>query len=283
MHIDAHQHFWVYNPREFEWIDDAMASLRRDFLPPALKTELDLAEFQGCVAVQARQTLEETRWLLELAASSPFILGVVGWVDLQSPQVRLQLKELAENPRLVGVRHVVQGEPDDRFLLRPEFLRGIAALEEFDLAYDILIYPRHLPVAAEFVRQFPRQRFVLDHLAKPPIKSGSLHPWTDGIRRLAAFPNVFCKLSGMVTEADWQRWQPRQTTPYLDVAFECFGPERLMIGSDWPVCTVAASYARAMQVVKDYLGRHTEQVREAVLGGNAQRFWKLKAPQRAGK
>ena len=283
MHIDAHQHFWVYNPREFDWIDDAMAALRRDFLPPALKTELDHAGFQGCVAVQARQTLEETRWLLELAASSPFIRGVVGWVDLQSPQVRSQLQELAENPRLVGVRHVVQGEPDDRFLLRPEFLRGIAALEEFDLAYDILIYTRHLPVAAEFVRQFPRQRFVLDHLAKPPIKSGSLHPWTDGIRRLAAFPNVYCKLSGMVTEADWQRWQPGDMTPYLDVAFECFGPERLMIGSDWPVCTVAASYGRAMQVVKDYLGRHTEQVREAVLGGNAQRFWKLKPPQRAGK
>ncbi len=283
MHIDAHQHFWFYNRREFDWIDDAMASLRRDFLPAALKPELDRAGFQGCVAVQARQTLEETRWLLELAASSPFILGVVGWVDLQSPQVRSQLQELAANPRLVGVRHVVQGEPDDRFLLRPEFMRGIAALEEFDLAYDILIYTRHLPVAAEFVGQFPRQRFVLDHLAKPPIRSGSLHPWTDGIRRLAAFPNVYCKLSGMVTEADWQRWQPGDMTPYLDVAFECFGPERLMIGSDWPVCTVAASYGRAMQVVKDYRGRHTEQVREAVLGGNAQRFWKLKPPQRAGK
>ncbi len=283
MHIDAHQHFWVYNAREFDWIDDAMAALRRDFLPPALKTELDHAGFQGCVAVQARQTLEETRWLLELTASSPFIRGVVGWVDLQSPQVRSQLQELAANPRLVGVRHVVQGEPDDRFLLRPEFLRGIAALEEFDLAYDILIYTRHLPVAAEFVRQFPRQRFVLDHLAKPPIKSGSLHPWTDGIRRLAAFPNVYCKLSGMVTEADWQRWQPGDMAPYLDLAFECFGPERLMIGSDWPVCTVAASYGRAMQVVQDYLARHTELVREAVLGGNAQRFWKLKPPQRAGK
>jgi L-fuconolactonase len=283
MHIDSHQHFWVYNPGEFDWIDDSMAALRRDFLPPALKPELDQAGFQGCVAVQARQTLEETRWLLQLAASSPFILGVVGWIDLQSPQVRSQLRELAENPRLVGLRHVVQGEPDERFLLRPEFLRGIAALEEFDLAYDILIYTRHLPVAAEFVRHFPRQRFVLDHLAKPPIRSRSLQPWTDGIRRLAAFPNVYCKLSGMVTEADWQRWQPADMTPYLDVAFECFGPDRLMIGSDWPVCTVAASYARTMQVVKDYIGRHTEQVWEAVLGGNAQRFWKLKSPRGAGK
>ena len=278
MYIDAHQHFWVYNPREFDWIDDSMAALRRDFLPPDLKPALDGAGFGGCVAVQARQSLEETRWLLELAASSPFILGVVGWVDLQSPHVRSQLQTLVQNPKLVGVRHVVQGEPDDRFLLRPEFLRGIAALEEFDLAYDILIYTRHLPVASEFVRRFPRQRFVLNHLAKPPIKSGSLHPWTDGIRELAAFPNVLCKLSGMVTEADWQRWTPEDMAPYLDIAFACFGPERLMIGSDWPVCTVAAPYARTMGAVTDYLRRHSVAVQEAVLGGNAQRFWKLKPP-----
>jgi L-fuconolactonase len=278
MHIDAHQHFWVYDPREFDWIDESMAVLRRDFLAAGLKPELDRAGFQGCVAVQARQTLEETRWLLDLAASSPFILGVVGWVDLRSQDIQSQLQALAGNPKLVGVRHVVQGEPDDRFLLRPEFLRGISALEEFDLAYDILIYTKHLPVAAEFVRQFPRQRFVLDHLAKPPIKSGSLHPWADGIRELASFPNVFCKLSGMVTEADWRRWKPEDMVPYLDVAFECFGSERLMIGSDWPVCIVAASYSGAMDVVKDYLARFPAQVQEAVLGENAQRFWRLKPP-----
>jgi L-fucono-1,5-lactonase len=278
MHIDAHQHFWVYDPREYDWIDDSMASLRRDFLPDELKNELGRGGFQGCVAVQARQTIGETRWLLELAAASPFILGVVGWVDLQSPQVRSQLQVVAGNPKLIGIRHVVQSEPDDRFLLRPEFLRGIAVLEEFDLAYDILIYPKHLPVAAEFVRQFPRQRFVLDHLAKPPIKSGNLHPWTRRIRELAAFPNVFCKLSGLVTEADWQHWKSEDMAPYLDVAFESFGPQRLMIGSDWPVCTVAATYGGAMGVVKDYLARHPVPVREAVLGGNAQRFWKLKPP-----
>ena len=280
MHIDAHQHFWVYDPREYDWIDDSMKLLRRDFLPAGLKPELDQAGFQGCVAVQARQTIEETRWLLELAASSPYILGVVGWVDLQSPQIRAQLQALAENPKLVGVRHVVQGEPDDRFLLRPEFLRGIAALEEFDLAYDILIFTRHLPVAAEFVRHFPRQRFVLDHLAKPPIKSGSLQPWASGIRELASFPNVFCKLSGLVTEADWQHWKPKDMAPYLDVAFECFGPERLMIGSDWPVCTVAAPYARTLALVIDYLGGHSGQEQEAILGGNAERFWKLRPPPR---
>jgi L-fuconolactonase len=276
MHIDAHQHFWVYDPREYDWIDDSIAPLRRDFLPDDLKPELERAGFQGCVAVQARQTLEETRWLLELAASTPFVLGVVGWVDLQSPQVRSQLETFAGNPKLVGVRHVVQGEPDDRFLLRAEFLRGSSVLEEFDLAYDILIYPRHLPVAAEFVRHFPGQRFVLDHLAKPPIKSGSLHPWARGIRELAAFPNVLCKLSGLVTEADWQQWKPEHLVPYIDVAFECFGPDRLMIGSDWPVCTVAASYARAMDVAEEYLSRQPSQVQTAVLGENARRLWKLK-------
>jgi len=279
MHIDAHQHFWVYDPREYGWIDDSMAVLRRDFLPHDLKPELDRAGFQGSVAVQARQTIEETRWLLELAASSPFVLGVVGWVDLQSPDVRSQLQAFAQNPKLVGIRHIVQGEPDDRFLLRPEFMRGIAALEEFDLAYDILIYTRHLTVAAEFVRQFPRQRFVLDHLAKPPIKSGGLQPWAHGIEELAAFPSVTCKLSGMVTEADWRHWKPEHMKPYLDVAFKCFGPQRLMIGSDWPVCAVAAPYSRAMSVAKDYLARFSAADQEAVLGGNAQRFWKLKPPQ----
>jgi L-fuconolactonase len=276
MHIDAHQHFWVYDPGEYDWIDDSMSALRRNFLPDELKSELDQSGFQGCVAVQVRQTIEETRWLLKLAAASPFILGVVGWVDLLSPQIRSQLETVAGNPKLVGVRHVVQSEPDDRFLLRTDFLRGVSILEEFDLAYDILIYTKHLPVATEFVQRFPRQRFVLDHVAKPPIKSGSLQPWTEGIRTLAAFPNVFCKLSGLVTEADWNHWKPEHMAPYLDVAFEAFGPQRLMIGSDWPVCTVAASYGRAMGLVKDYLGRHSTETQQAVLGGNAQRFWKLK-------
>ena len=253
MHIDAHQHFWIYKSAEYDWIDDSMSALRRDFLPADLKPELDRNDFQGSVAVQARQTLEETRWLLELAERSPSILGVVGWADLRSPEIRSQLKALARNPKLVGVRHIVQSEPDDRFLLQPEFLRGIAALEEFDLAYDILIYTKHLPIAAEFVERFPRQRFVLDHLAKPSIKSGQINSWASGIRELAEFPNVFCKLSGLVTEADWQHWQPEQIVPFLDVAFESFGPDRLMIGSDWPVCLVAASYERATEVVRTYL------------------------------
>jgi L-fuconolactonase len=277
MHIDAHQHFWIYTPAEYDWIDDSMAALRRDFLPEDLKPQLESTGFRGSVAVQVRQTLEETRWLLELAERSLSILGVVGWADLRSPDIRSQLKVFARNPKLVGIRHIVQSEPDDRFLLQPEFLRGVSVLEEFDLAYDILIYTKHLPVAAEFVERFPGQRFVLDHLAKPPIKTGKIDSWAHGITRLAEFPNVFCKLSGLVTEADWQHWEPEQIVPFLDVAFASFGPDRLMIGSDWPVCLVAASYARALRVVKTYLLGQKPECREGVLGGNAQRFWRLRA------
>jgi len=280
MRIDAHQHFWVYDQSEYAWIDDSMASLRRDFLPNDLKIELGRKGFQGSVAVQARQTLEETRWLLELATDASFILGVVGWVDLRSSNVRSQLEAFAGNPKLVGIRHIAQSEPNDRFLLQPEFLQGISLLEEFDLAYDILIYPKHLPVAAEFVRRFPRQRFVLDHLAKPPIKSGSLRPWERGMRELGTLPNVFCKLSGLVTEADWQNWKPEHIVPYMDVAFETFGPRRLMIGSDWPVCTLAASYTRAIDLVESYLSQHATEVQDAALGENAQQFWKLGTRQK---
>ena len=279
MHIDAHQHFWRYDRREYGWIDDSMAVLRRDFLPADLKPELDRSGFQGCIAVQARQTLEETRWLLELAERAPFIFGVVGWVDLRSPRLPFELKSFAGKSKLVGVRHIVQSEPDERFLLQPDFLRGIAMLEEFDLAYDILIYPRHLPVAAEFVARFPRQRFVLDHLAKPPIKSGAVDVWARRIRELASFPNLFCKVSGLVTEADWQSWTPEDMRPYLDVAFECFGPSRLMIGSDWPVCSAAAPYSRVMDVVTDYLNKYAAEEKDAVLGGNAATFWRLKRSQ----
>jgi L-fuconolactonase len=276
MRIDAHQHFWRYQPAEYDWIDDSMTALRRDFLPNDLEPELIRAGFDGSIAVQARQTLDETRWLLGLAASSPKILGVIGWVDLCSPQARQQLQSFAADPKLLGVRHIVQSEPDDRFLLRPEFLHGVALLEEFNLTYGILIYPQHLSIAAEFARQFPRHRFVLDHLAKPAIRNGSVLPWKTHLRELAQLPNVFCKLSGLVTEADWAVWKPEHFTPYLDCAFEYFSSERLMIGSDWPVCTVAAPYSTTMSIVMDYLARYPSDIIDAVLGGNAQRFWRLK-------
>ena len=215
-----------------------------------------------------------------LPISNPFILGVVGWAELRSRNLRAQLESFANKPKLVGIRHIVQSEPDD-FLLDADFLCGISMLQEFDLAYDILIYAKHLPVAAKFVERFPRQRFVLDHLAKPPVKSGAIDGWTRGIRELASFPNVFAKVSGLVTEADWQKCTPEDMRPYLDVAFECFGAERLMIGSDWPVCTVAASYEQTINLVKDYLNRYSAEEREAVFGGNAARFWRLEPRKEA--
>lgn len=279
--IDSHQHFWKYDPREYDWIDERMGVLKRDFLPADLEPPLRAAGFDACVTVQALQTLEETAWLLELADRSPFVVGVVGWVDLCSPDARAQLERFAKHPKLVGVRHIVQAEPDDRFLLRADFGRGIALLEEFGLAYDVLIHPRHLAVAAEFVKRFPRQRFVLDHLAKPEITRGEIRGWTRDVRALAAEPNVHAKLSGLVTEADWKRWTPDQLRPYLDVAFECFGSGRLMIGSDWPVCTLAGDYGRVMGVITEYLGERPVAEREAVLGGNAREFWRLEVKERS--
>src|SRR5262245_40310246 len=233
------------------------------------------AGVDACVAVQARQTLDETRWLLALADAHPFIAGVVGWVDLQSPVVEKDLEALARQPKLVGIRHIAQSEPDDRFLLRPAVLHGLALLEKYGLAYDVLIYSRHLPVAAELAARLPRQRFVLDHLAKPDIRGRARDGWERDLRALAAQPNVCAKLSGLVTEADWTRWTPGDIHPYLDVAFDCFGADRLMIGSDWPVCTVAGDYGRTMAVVTDYLATRPAHERDAVLGGNAIRFWNL--------
>jgi len=273
--IDAHQHFWRYTPAEYEWIDDAMAGLRRNCLPDEAQREMARAGVDACVAVQARQTLDETRWLLALADANPAIVGVVGWIDLQAADARQQLELFADHQKLVGVRHIVQSEPDDRFMLRPAFCRGIALLEEFGLAYDVLVYSRHLAVAAELVERFASQRFVLDHLGKPDIRRGELHTWKKSLRLLADSSNVFAKLSGLVTEADWNAWSVPDIRPYLDAAFDCFGPERLMIGSDWPVCTVAADYSRVMALVSDYLADRPAQERDAVLGGNAQRFYNL--------
>jgi len=275
--IDAHQHFWRYDAAQYGWIDDAMAALRRDFLPEDLAPTIERAGFAACVAVQARQTAEETRWLLALADAHPFIAGVVGWIDLQSVRVRADLEAVARHPKLVGIRHIAQAEPDDRFLVRPAFVAGLARLEEFDLAYDILIYSRHLRVASELAARLPRQRFVLDHLAKPDIRGRAIDEWARDLRALAAHSNVCAKLSGLVTEADWTRWTAADIRPVLDVAFDCFGPERLMIGSDWPVCMVAGDYGRTMSVVIDYVAVRPAHERDAVLGGNAQRFWKLKA------
>jgi L-fuconolactonase len=275
--IDAHQHFWRYDDREYGWMGTGMKSLKKDHLPDDLLPLLQAVGIDGTVAVQARQIVEETRWLLELADRYPFIKGVVGWVDLRSPQLWQQLEQFASYPKLCGVRHVVHDEAEEKFMLRRDFVRGIGMLAEFDLTYDLLLFPKHLSVACELVARFPDQSFVLDHIAKPRIKDGITEPWATDIRRLAAFPNVFCKVSGMVTEADWQAWKAVDFEPYLDVVFEAFGVGRIMIGSDWPVCTVAGTYSDVIQIVSDYV-RHLPEAEQAdVMGGAAVRFYGLES------
>ena len=276
MRIDAHQHFWKYDPVEYGWIGDGMDTLKCDCLPPDLAPLLESARLDGSVAVQARSTLEETEWLLQLADRNSFIKGVVGWVDLCRPSARSQLERLSVHKRLRGVRHIVQSEPDDRFMLRQDFQRGIALLAEFGLTYDILVFPRHLPAAYELVTAFPKQTFVLDHIAKPFIKDHALSPWDTDIRRLATLPNVYCKVSGLVTEADWKNWKPADFLPYLDVVFKAFGPQRILFGSDWPVCTLAGDYADVTRLIEDYARQLSAQELAEVWGGTAERAYNLK-------
>jgi L-fuconolactonase len=273
MLIDSHQHFWRYSPTEYPWINDRMWALRREFLPDDLKPLLGEIGFGGSIAVQARQSLVETGWLLSLAAKHKFIKGVVGWVDLRAEDVCIQLARIPSCKALVGVRHVVHDEKNDNFMLSKEFRRGIGQLSELGLTYDLLLFPRHLPVAATLVREFPAQSFVLDHIAKPAIEKGVLEPWSTDLKELAEFPNVYCKLSGLVTEASWANWQPDDFKVYLDVIVEAFGVERLMIGSDWPVCTVSGDYVSTMRLVMGYFERFTKEQREGVLGGNCARFY----------
>lgn len=276
MKIDSHQHFWHYNPGEFGWINDQMSVIRKDFLPADLKVELDKTGFDGSIAVQARQHLEETAWLLELASNHNFICGVVGWVDLCSTGLTKQLELLSANKKLVGVRHVIHDEPDDNFMLRPDFLKGIEQLQKYGLTYDILIFPKHLPNTLQFVKAFPDQVFILDHIAKPHIKNQVFTPWKENIEKLAKFPNVHCKLSGMVTEADWKRWKEEDMIPYLEIVLENFGFERVMIGSDWPVCKVAGQYGKVMEIVRNFIQNLSVAEQRAVLGENAQRIYNIK-------
>jgi L-fucono-1,5-lactonase len=275
MRVDAHQHFWKYDAAEYGWITDALAALKRDFLPADLKPLLEANGFDGCVAVQARQSLEETRWLLKLAAENGFVKGVVGWVDLRGEDLPHVLEALSDVRKLVGVRHIVQDEPDDEFVLREDFRRGVARLAEFGLTYDVLVYPRQLKAATQLVRELDEQAFVLDHIAKPAIAEGVTEPWATDVRELARSGNAMCKLSGMVTEAKWKAWREEDFWPYLDVVMEAFGAGRVMIGSDWPVCTLSGEYGATMGVVKRYVDRLTETEQAAVLGGNCARFYGL--------
>lgn len=274
--IDAHQHFWSYSAEEYPWITgDAMSPIRRSFSPDDLAAEQSQHGFAGSIAVQARQSMAESRWLLQLAEKHPRIRGVVGWVDLRGESLEDELSELSPHPTFVGVRHVVQDEPDDRFMLLPEFVEGIGRLKAHQLTYDLLVFSKQLPAAIELVRQFPEQPFVLDHIAKPFIKDGVLRPWYRQIEELAARPNVYCKVSGMVTEAVWRGWNKRDFGPYLDVVFDAFGPDRIMFGSDWPVCLLSADYGEVVDLVQEYIKGLDEDTQSKILGGNALRFYGL--------
>lgn len=272
MRLDSHQHFWNYSAEQYPWIQDSWP-IKRTFLPADLAPLLAQTGIDGCIAVQARQTLEESRWLLELADQSSIIKGVVGWVDLRSERVEEQLAQFASHPKFVGVRHVVQDEPDDDFMVRPDFLRGISKLKQFKLRYDILIYPKQLPAAIKLVQQFSEQPFVLDHIAKPHLKDGTLSPWREQIQELAKAPNLLCKVSGMVTEAKWQGWRYDHFVPYLDVVGEAFGADRLMYGSDWPVCLLAGSYPQVLSLTQRYFASQSEAAKAKIFGGNAARFY----------
>jgi L-fuconolactonase len=273
--IDAHHHLWRYTAEEYGWIDDAMTGLQRDFGPVDLYQVIAAAKIDGTVAVQARQSLEETRFLLSLAESHPFIEGVVGWAPIASTEFPSCLETLASHRKLKGLRHIVQSEPDDNFILGRDFNRGIAAMKSSGLVYEVLIYDRHLPQATQFVDAHPNQIFVLDHIAKPRIREHILCPWREQIHEIARRENVFCKVSGIVTEADWQSWTEADLLPYLDTVFEAFGPERLMMGSDWPVCLVAAEYAQWFDLLDRYAGKLTGHEREQFCGGTAIRVYRL--------
>jgi L-fuconolactonase len=270
MMIDAHHHLWKYTAAEYGWITPEMRAIGRDFLPADLEKLMHFFGIEGTVTVQARQTLEETAWLLELAAAHDVMRGVVGWVPLtEGAGVKRHLERFASNSKLKGVRHVIQDESDPRYILRDDFNSGVRALPEFGLRYDILIFERHLPAAIEFVDRHPKQVFILDHIAKPRIKDRIMSPWDRNMREIAKRPNVYCKLSGLVTEADLKGWTPANLQPYIDVVLSAFGPKRLMYGSDWPVMLLAGEYVRWYDVVRNAISKLSKAEQDRIMGETA--------------
>jgi L-fuconolactonase len=275
MIIDTHHHLWKYNPDDYGWMDESMGVLKKDYLPPDLEDEIVKAGVSGTVVVQARQRIEETSWLLDLAERTPFIKGVVGWFDLQSEKIGEQLDQYAAHPKLVGARHVIHDEPDDDFMFRPAFLRGLELLQNYNLSYDLLLFPKHLKSATELVRLLPDQTFILDHISKPPVSSGILQPWKDEIEALASRSNVWCKISGMVTEADHNRWRYEEFVPYLNTVLSAFGRERIMLGSDWPVCRLAGEYKEIMDIPLRYIENLNEDDKIRIYRQNAIECYQL--------
>jgi L-fuconolactonase len=273
--IDAHNHFWRYRADEYGWIGEAMAIIRRDFLPSDLLVNLRAAGINGTIAVQARQTVEETEWLLQLSDTHDFIRGVIGWVPLSEPDVKAVLERLCEHQRLKGVRHVIHDEPDDEFILGANFNKGIQQLQSFGLIYEVLIFERHLPQTIQFIDRHPSQIFVVDHIAKPKIRTRELSPWRERIVELARRDNVCCKISGMVTEASWTEWKPDDLKPYFDTVLGAFGVRRLMFGSDWPVLLVASSYTLWADSVRSFISHLSSAEQDRIMGGTAIEVYKL--------
>jgi len=274
LRIDAHQHFWNYNPVEYGWMTDEMFLIKREFSPEDLKPILNTNNIDGTVLVQVTQSDSETMTLLRIADNNDFVKGVVGWVDFRNKDIHLKLEELRQYPKLKGFRHILQAE-EPEFMLQPDFINGISALEEFDFTYDILIYPKHLDSAIEFAKKFSGHRFVLDHLAKPEIKHKKIADWEKAIRLLASNPNIYCKISGMVTEAEWKNWKQGDFSAYMDVIINAFGINRVMFGSDWPMCLVAASYDEVIKITSDYFSSFSANEQKLFFGGNAINFYKL--------
>jgi L-fuconolactonase len=273
--IDSHQHFWIYDKERHSWIDDSMRACQQDFLPADLQPILQQNGFAGCVAVQVDQTEADNDFTLGLAKNNSFIKGVVGWVNLQANSIEERLQHYSQVKLMKGFRHILQGEPDEKFMLGAMFKHGIGFLNKYGFSYDILIKPNHLRYAKELVTTFPNQRFVIDHLAKPDIKAGEINYWKEGMQALAVYPNVSCKVSGMVTEADWTKWKPEDFAPYLDVVFNAFGANRVMYGSDWPVCNVAGGYTGVLRVIENYIGRLSQNEQELFWAKNAIEFYRL--------
>ncbi|MDH3651305.1 MAG: amidohydrolase family protein [Saprospiraceae bacterium] len=275
MVIDSHQHFWQYDPVDYDWIHSGtMHQLQRNYLPKDLLPLLNDNGVDGCVAVQARQVFDETRFLLDLASDHDFIKGVVGWIDLRSPQLEEDLNLLVEEKRLVGFRHILQEEPVG-YALDPKFIEGVKVILDKGYSYDILVYAHQLTAVRQFVENFPEKRLVIDHIAKPNIRDGGIRKWREHIKHLSTFPNITCKLSGMVTEAHWMYWEYDDLVPYLDHILQCFGPTRCMYGSDWPVCTLAGSYAQVKEIIDEYLSSMSQTDRSAILGNTALDFYQL--------
>ena len=275
MIIDSHQHFWQYESQKHDWIDDSMALIRKDFMPTDLEKVYRGNNIDGCIAVQADQTIEETDFLINLASNYNFIKGVVGWVNLRSESTNEQLSFYSEKDSLKGFRHIVQGESDPNFLLRPNFLKGIGLLERYNFTYDILVFPHQLGAVLEFVKKFPKQKFIIDHIAKPYIKDGYFDGWAIMMTEIGKYENVFCKLSGMITESDFKTWTANQIHPYMHHVLEAFGSERILFGSDWPVCLVAGNYNKVKKLTTDFITQLSQNEQQAIMGHNAIKFYNL--------